>query len=237
MRAWPAVAFVSWSVLGVHTGGLAVAAVAGEPSELQARIESRLREAWKESGLPGITVAVVMPDDQVFVAAAGWADVARSRAMPVTARMPAGSVGKTFVAAAILQAVDASVLDLDAPIERWLGGETWFTRLPNARHLTLRLLLSHRSGVPEPYDNQAFLRAITTDLDRAWTPPQLVAFVFDKKPRSTTGSKYFYTDANYVIAGLDARPLPGPGAERPDRRLARRQDRPVSSACRGPRQI
>ena len=38
-------------------------------------------------------------------------------------------------------------LDLDAKISTWLGGEPWFARLPNHEDLTLRMLLTHSSGI------------------------------------------------------------------------------------------
>jgi len=178
-----------------------VRAWAGQPDDLQARIAAQLTDLQQQGGYPGVTVGIAMPDGRVLTAAAGWADRTRQIPLKPSDRMPAGSVGKTFVAAAILQAVDAGSLSLDEPIARWLGAEPWFARVPNAPHLTLRLLLSHRSGLPEPYENGAFFRAIKTDVDKQWQPHELIAFVLGSKPRSAAGSKYFYSDMNYVIAG------------------------------------
>jgi len=195
----------SWLLPGALLAGVAAPTRlgTGEASDdLQAKIQSQLAEAREKAGLPGVTAAVAMPDGRVIVAASGWADAAHQVPLTAASRMPAGSVGKTFVAAAILAAVDDKVLDLDSPIERWLGKEPWFGRLPNAKGLTLRLLLSHRSGVPEGYENDAFVKAVTTDVGRAWSPLDLLRFVFDKKPLSRPGTKYSYTDMNYVIAGV-----------------------------------
>src|SRR5262245_50460805 len=143
-----------------------------------------------------------MPDDRVYVAAAGWADRVHTRPVEPTSRMPAASVGKTFVAAIVLQAVDAGTLTLDDTISRWIGNEPWFARLPNAPALTLRLLLSHRSGLPDHTESKPFLESVAKDLNRRWTPEELIAFVLDKKPRFAVGRKYFYTDTNYIVAGL-----------------------------------
>ena len=192
------------SLLALSLGAVGASQVrtADLQDDLQKAIQAKLTEVRDAAGYPGLTAAVAMPDGRVISAATGWGDTAREMPMSSLTRMPAASVGKTFVAAAILQAVDDGKLDLDIPIERSIGREPWFTRLPNAKALTLRLLLSHRSGVPEVYENDAFVKAVTADPERTWRPTDLLAFVFDKKPRSRAGTRFLYTDMNYVIAGV-----------------------------------
>src|SRR5262245_10311384 len=112
---------------------------AAQETDLQKRLQTRLDELLLNGGYPGLTAAISMPDGTVFVAASGFADAENKVPMKPSDRMLAGSVGKTFVAAAILQAVDDGKLDLDSRIERWLGREPWFNRIPNAHSLTLRL--------------------------------------------------------------------------------------------------
>ena len=179
---------------------LLLVARASSQQDLAAGLQAKLDELRTRAGFPGATASILLADGRVLDAASGWADAGHQQPLTPASRMPAGSVGKTFVAAAILQAVDDGVLDLDSPIEKWIGQESWFPRLPNARALTLRLLLSHRSGVPEP-DETAFMKAITTNLEKTWAPAELIEFILDKKPRSRAGTKYFYTDMNYVISG------------------------------------
>lgn len=58
-------------------------------------------------------------------------------------RMLAGSVGKTFAAATALQLVKEGKIGLDDRIEKYLGREPWFSRLPNAT--------DHCPAVDEPY--------------------------------------------------------------------------------------
>lgn len=67
--------------------------------------------------------------------------------MTTDARLLAGSVGKTRVAALAMQLVGAGSLGLDEPVSRWLGVEPWFDRLPNARDLTERMLMRHTNGL------------------------------------------------------------------------------------------
>lgn len=180
--------------------GLLLVSGASAKQDLAAGLKEKLDELSARAGFPGATFSILLADGRVLDVASGWADADRRQPLTPESRMPAGSVGKTFVAAAILQGVDGGVLDLDSPIEKWIGQETWFPRLPNARTVTLRLLLSHRSGVPDS-DETAFMKAVTTNVEKTWTPAELIAFVLDKKPRFSAGSKYFYTDMNYIIAG------------------------------------
>src|SRR5437867_4357860 len=96
-----------------------VARAASQETDLRTRIQAQLAQTFEIARYPGVTVAVVLPDGQVFTGAAGWADTAHRVPLKPTDRMPAGSVGKTFVAAIILKAVDDGKLDLDSRIERW----------------------------------------------------------------------------------------------------------------------
>ena len=175
---------------------------ARQDGDLQKRLQVRVDELVEKGGFPGLTAAIALPDGQVLTAAAGWADPQHKTPMKPNHRMLAGSVGKTFVAAAILQGVDDGALDLDAKIERWLAREPWFQRLPNARTLTLRLLLSHRSGLRDHTDDEQFRKAITTQLSKRWTPQELIQWELDKKPAFAAGAKYSYSDMNYIVAGL-----------------------------------
>jgi CubicO group peptidase (beta-lactamase class C family) len=161
-------------------------------------LQEQLDDLRQRAGFPGATVSIVLEDGRTLDVASGSAG---STPLTPASRMPAGSVGKTFIAAAILKAVDDRNLTLDNPIEMWIGRQLWFPRLPNSRELTLRQLLNHRSGIPEVLENDAFMTAITTNLDRQWLSSQLIAFVLDQKPRSKVGAKYFYTDMNYILAG------------------------------------
>ena len=167
-----------------------------------AQIEARLDQIREESGFTGLTAGVVLADGRAMAAASGWADSEHRIALTASSRMLAGSTGKTFAAAAILQAVDDGTLDLDTKIERWLGKEPWFDRLPNAHELTLRILMSHRSGVPEHVFDKRFVAAMRADLDKNWTAKEIVAYILDKKPLFPAGEKFAYADTNFVIAGL-----------------------------------
>jgi len=102
----------------------------------------------------------------------------------------------------ILLAVQEGKLDLDSKIERWLGNESWFSRLPNAHDITLRMLMNHSSGIPEHVLDKKFIAEMKKDVDRLWKPEELVAYVLDAKPLFPAGQGFSYADTNYIIAGM-----------------------------------
>lgn len=173
-------------------------AIAPEASALREKLE-----AWlKKSGAPGVTAACAIDDETVVATAAGLARRDPPVPMPTDARMLSGSTGKTYCAAVMLQLVEAGQARLDAPISEWLGDEPWFDRLPNARGITLRMLLNHTSGVPEHVQSPDFTAAIAREPMRVWKSTELIAFVVDKPAVFAAGEGWSYADTNYILVGM-----------------------------------
>jgi D-alanyl-D-alanine carboxypeptidase len=132
----------------------------------------------------------------------GWADVENRIPLKSADRMLAGSIGKTFVAAVMLQLVQDGKVNLDTKIDRWFGREAWFSRLPNARDITLRMLMNHSSGIPEHVLNSDFIAAMKKDPDRVWKPEELLAYILDAKALFAAGKGWSYADTNYILVGM-----------------------------------
>lgn len=156
-------------------------------------------------GVPGIAAALVLDDGRIVAAAAGLADRETGRPMTPETPMLAASIAKTFVAAAVLSLEAAGLLDVDARLADYLGGEPWFPGLPNAGHITLRHLLTHRSGLPDHVADAGFASAFAVRA-AADSPPftaeQLVAFVVGDEPLFEAGAGWSYSDTGYVLLGL-----------------------------------
>ena len=156
-----------------------------------------------ERGLfPGASLALVLPGGEEIALCAGLASREDERAMRPKDRMPAGSIGKTFVAAAALRLRQAGRLDLEDAASRWLGEEEWFARLPNSEHLTLRNLLEHSSGIPEYYVNPGFIENLREEPARVRPPEELVSLVLDAPPLFAAGEGWSYADTNYLLVGM-----------------------------------
>jgi D-alanyl-D-alanine carboxypeptidase len=168
--------------------------------DLTARLTSQARQLVNDYDLPGITLAIASADGVISIAI-GSADRERDRAMSPETTMLAASIGKTFVAATVLQLVDEGRLDLDDPISNWLGRRDWFADLPNADSIRVRHLLQHTSGLQDHVHMDAFAQL---GLDRAAElgPEGMVALVLGTEPLFPAGTAWSYTDTGYLLLGL-----------------------------------
>ena len=150
---------------------------------------------------PGATLGVAFPDGSSCAIATGWSDTARRVRMEPAHLLLAGSVGKTYFGALALQLAAEGRLDLDAPISRYLGSEPWFTRLPNARFITVRQLMNHTSGLVRYELQPPFLAALRANPDTSWTATTRLAFLLDSLAPFAAGTGFHYSDSNYIVLG------------------------------------
>ncbi|MHC5003085.1 MAG: penicillin acylase family protein, partial [Planctomycetota bacterium] len=176
-----------------------VAAAPPDPAQV---IRPVLADLHERAGFPGATVGYALPDGTDGSVSVGVAFTETSVPMGGADRMMAGSTGKTFFAALVLQLVAEGVLGLDDPVARWLADEPWLDRLPNGRDITLRMLMNHTSGLPRYVMMEPFVETMRTDPGRRWTPQELLAFVFDHEPLFAAGAGWSYADTNFIVAGL-----------------------------------
>jgi D-alanyl-D-alanine carboxypeptidase len=172
-----------------------------ELSALRASLQAKLNALHAAGSFPGGTIGFVLPDGRSSSVSTGLADIENSVPLKPSDRMLAGSIGKTYVSAVMLQLVQDGRVNLDAKIERWFGRETWFPRLPNARDITLRMLMNHSSGIPEHVLNKDFIAEMKKDPDRIWKPEELIAYILDAKPLFPAGKGWSYADTNYILVG------------------------------------
>lgn len=156
--------------------------------ELQARAN-----AIVAAGAPGVSVEV--RDEH-----GSWNGVAASTGpRPDPARQfRVGSATKSFTATMVLQLVAEQRIELDAPVERYLPG-----LLPYRQTITVRHLLQHRSGLFD-YRDELWpnLRAVRDSRFRHYAPAQLVRIATRQSLGFDPGTRFSYSNTNYIILGL-----------------------------------
>jgi D-alanyl-D-alanine carboxypeptidase len=191
-------------VLAVALSGAIVGAVPQQtaPAATSARLQAALDEWRVSAGAPGASLGVVLKDGTVIGLASGLADRAANRALKPGDLLMAGSTGKTFFAAVALQLIESGKLDLNAPISKYIGSKPWFGRLPNAKDITVRMLMTHTSGLVRYEMNPKFTADLRANPDKAWTPEEEFAYLLDATPPFAAGQGWDYSDTNYIVLGL-----------------------------------
>ena len=113
-----------------------------------ARLESRIRAAMAEANVPGLALSIVADGELHYAAGFGTTSV-EDGGQPVTPEtiFRIGSTSKPIAAFVIMRLVDQGLLDLDTPISEILP-DFQLSEPGAVDQITLRLLLSHQSGLP-----------------------------------------------------------------------------------------
>ncbi|MEU9332958.1 serine hydrolase domain-containing protein [Streptomyces sp. NPDC048290] len=168
----------------------------------------------------GATSALIQIRDNNRVAlrdTSGTARLPGPAPVSPTGTFRTGSVTKSFTATVLLQLVGEGRLTLDDRLSTHLPD----TGLPHADAITVRQLLNHTSGifdytqdpdVVDDFTDPAILaRWLRTDRWRDWRPEDLVAQAADpaNPPSFPPGTKWRYSNTNYILAGLLIEELTG----------------------------
>jgi D-alanyl-D-alanine carboxypeptidase len=169
------------------------------PAELASALQASLEQSVADRLAPGFALFVSHPDGGTWAGAAGIADISQGNAMMPDAHFRAGSMLKPLVATAILQRVEAGQLALDATLTDLLP-EAITARIASASMIDVRMLLGHRSGIPDCVTDE--LKAIAvTESGRVFTLDEFLTAVATQEPTGAPGAAYSYSNTNYVLLG------------------------------------
>ena len=169
---------------------------------LRQKLQTQIDEWHKNGKFAGATLGVCLADGKCFALATGFSNLETKTPMKPSDLMLAGSVGKTYAAAVALQLVSEKKINLDEKIEKYLGQEKWFSRLPNAKDITVRQLMNHTSGLIRYEFKDQFTKDLTANPDKVWKPEELLSYLFDEKPPFEAGKGWDYSDTNYIVLGM-----------------------------------
>ena len=153
-----------------------------------------LDQEVEKQDILGMVMAVRLADGAVIWDTAGHIDPSRTERWSADTASHIGSVTKTFAAVVVMQLVEEGKLSLDDTVD------TWFPEQPNGDKITVRMLLSHTSGLANYHE------AFGTDLDKwssDWTPEELIAEANKAGTLGKPGSSIaHYSNTNYIMLGL-----------------------------------
>jgi D-alanyl-D-alanine carboxypeptidase len=179
---------------------------AGSQQAANPLIDQAVQAALKQFKLPGATVAVLKDGQLIYVKGYGYSNLAsRTPARPED-RFQIGSISKMFVATAIMLLVEDGKLALDDKVGRYFPG------LPDSwSPITVRMLLSHSSGVPGDPSSSSTAPSIDKDFDRfmAGSDAERVAAIAAIPLHSAPGTRFEYSNLAYDVLGMLATRVAG----------------------------
>ncbi|MFE4357376.1 serine hydrolase domain-containing protein [Kitasatospora sp. NPDC056800] len=200
----------------VATGALPAAAAGQDTTDPTAPDLTGVRtalQATTAAGAPG-AFAVISDHgavDRTRSVNVGLADL-DGTPMNSSWRFRVGSNSKMFAAVLVMQLAQEGRIDLDRPLREYLPADT----LPESWTMTGRQVMEHRAGVYD-HTNDLLEQAgeETTSAFEArirstvYDPRALVAMSVRHGLQSTPGSRYSYSNTDYVLMGLAVEHLTG----------------------------
>ncbi|WP_165220213.1 serine hydrolase [Aquisphaera insulae] len=165
------------------------AAVAGAVE----RVRQFIRAEMEAKQVPGLSIAVADRGGILWAEGLGLAVPARKAPATAETIYRVASVSKPFTAVALMRRVERGELDLDKPVTMYLPG--FRVGGPPGKPITLRHLLSHRSGLPWEPPRGGYFIASPPPLD------EIVRSLADAEPTCEPGTRYRYSNAGFTVAG------------------------------------
>jgi CubicO group peptidase (beta-lactamase class C family) len=129
----------------------------------------------------------------VFEKTVGFADIRTKDSLDENTPMHIASVGKTFTGMAILRLMEEGRLNLDDTIGKFFPG------FPYA-DVTVKMLLSHRSGIPNYLNYLSLLKKE----DTCYSNQDVLNSLYSLRPglESRSGTRFNYSNTNYVLLAM-----------------------------------
>jgi CubicO group peptidase (beta-lactamase class C family) len=159
------------------------------PDTVQAQVDDAI-----DLGLDGIIVYVDQADEEPEFFTSGWKNKITKEPADPHAFFKIGSIHKLYIATAVAKLVNNGSLSLDdtlADLLPELDG-----RIEYADQITLRMMVQHRSGIPN----------FTDDSEFDWFVPQTdenknLELILDDPANFKPDSRYQYSNTNYLLIG------------------------------------
>lgn len=166
------------------------------------RIQLLLDSLRIAGNFPGLSFAIVKNDNTLLAYASGYNDKEKNILLKPSDRMLQGSVGKTYAAAIVLKLVAEGKINLNEKVSAYLGELGWYARIPNAKDITVRMLMNHTSGVMRYEFKEKFTADLTNEPDKIWKPEELINYVLDEPAPFKAREGWDYSDTNFILLGM-----------------------------------
>jgi D-alanyl-D-alanine carboxypeptidase len=169
--------------------------------QLQAVVEEYLTD---KTNILGTIVMVDIQGTSSYESASGFIDLSRTIPLEPDTQFAVGSVTKLFTAVLVHQLIERGQVQLHSPIMEYLSPE-WLAVLQEIQYadeITVEQALSHRSGIADVTNSEAFLQSLYYDRAAAWRPLDILRMVVETgEVEFRPGANYDYSNTNYLLLG------------------------------------
>lgn len=155
---------------------------------LPSTVEEQVKEASMQD-LDGIIVYVHKVNQPAEFYANGWHNRQKKTPAYPNALFKIASIAKLYDASAVAKLVAKGSLDLDATLAEYLPHLVG--RIEYANQITLRMMVEHRSGIPNFTDLKTF--------DWGNSSLDVLELVLDQPADFEPGTDYSYSNTNYLL--------------------------------------
>jgi CubicO group peptidase (beta-lactamase class C family) len=170
------------------------------PSSLEKRLNRLVLDYYQSENGPGTAVLVMVDGRPVLRKGYGMADIEKGVKVTPDMIFRIGSITKQFTSVAVLKLVQKGKVSLEDPITKYLP--EFDTR---GKTITIENLLSHTSGLPNYTATPDYAAGMT----RVLKPEEMVAIVAGKPLEFDPGTRFRYSNTNYVVLGMLIEKLTG----------------------------
>jgi CubicO group peptidase (beta-lactamase class C family) len=152
-----------------------------------------LVSAWAKNEKFNGTVLVAQNENILFQKGYGFKNAATKKMNDGNTVFQIGSITKQFTSAVILHLQEKKKLSIQDKLSKY------FPDLPFAGKLSIENLLSHTSGIYNYTNDAEFMK---TEAVKPAAAGRLIALFKDKPLEFEPGSKFSYSNSNYILLGL-----------------------------------
>ena len=162
-------------------------------------IEAEINKILKDNHAAGVAVAVVEKNKVIFAKGFGYRDVENKLPVTASTQFAIGSCTKAFTASVLGILQKEKSIDFDKPVTTYLPDLKFYTSdLTN--HITLRDMMSHRTGLPR-HDLSWYIAPDTRD--------NLVKRIQYMEPSAELRQTWQYNNFMYLLQGVVGEKLTG----------------------------
>jgi len=156
--------------------------------------------------IPGTILHIEEKGRLIYSGASGYRRRGGGNSLKATDSFHIASIGKLFTSATILRLSERGSLDLDDEMVKYLNPEITKDLLvidgkDYTGRITLRHLLTHRSGLGNTDTNLAFNITLLMRPGKVWKPDELIALARNLDPVGKPGEMTSYSSPGYFLLG------------------------------------